>query len=803
MQKEIVVNSTPNEIRIGIVEDHELVELLTESADSTRMVGNLYKGRITAVRPGLQAAFVDIGFDKAGFLHVSDLLHEDPEEDDSRRTARRGRGREGMRPIERMVKEGDEILVQVAKEAIGTKGPRLTADVSLPGRFLVLMPKGSHVGVSRKIADRRERGRLKEMLASVKAEEGAFIIRTAGEGIDEKMLRQDVDYLTETWAAVKEQMAVVPAPGVVHEDVGLITGLIRDVLTEDVDAVYLDSQLDYEQLKRYVKKFSPELLNRIKLYTGEEPIFEKFNVESELKKSLERKVWMKKGGYIVIDQTEALVAIDVNTGRFTGKRNQEETIFKTNMLAAREVPRQLRLRDIGGIVVIDFIDMESESNKRKVLAELRNYLKRDRARTKTFSVSDLGLVEMSRQRVRESLQYRLSDECPFCKGTGHIFSLETLCNKVERLLSKAGLVTQEAAIQVQANPSLAVHLLTERGAAIEKIARDFNMKIDILDDARIHREEFKIVSMRNRKDLTSQLENAAWKGTSSRRRRVAAQAESGASTDDIRSSSRPARVESGRSEGPDRSRGDSPRSRDGRSPRRDDSSRRRDGAARRDDSSRRDGAARRDDSSRRDGAARRDDSSRRDGAARRDDSSRRDGAARRDDSSRREDSSRRDGRGRPESPRGRSANNESTLASSSVAPPSVSESGEEQPRKGRRRRGRRGRGRGRGSAASSQQEGAAVENAELATTEPRQDLNRAREEAPREETRAGEQTSGESTAAGTRPDAGQGQDENRGDSRRGGRRSRGSRGGRGSRRREENAPQAPEGESAARCVSEE
>ncbi len=526
MKKEIVVNSTPNEIRIGIVEDGELVELLGDSADSTRMVGNVYLGKVTAVRPGLQAAFVDIGYEKAGFLHVSDLVHEEPEEtkSDNGGERRRGRSREGMRPIERMIREGDQLLVQVVKEALGTKGPRLTADISLPGRFLVLMPKGKHVGVSRKIGDRQERARLKAMLTSVRPDKGAFIIRTAGEGIDEKMLRKDVEYLTSTLQKIEERAKEVTAPAIVHEDVGLIVGLIRDVLTEDVDAVHIDNEVDYRRLVEYVKTFSPKLLNRIKLYRGDVSLFDKFDIESELKRSLERKVWMKKGGYIVIDQTEALVAIDVNTGRFTGKRNQEETIFKTNMMAAREVPRQLRLRNIGGIVVIDFIDMENEANKRKVLNELRTYLKRDRARTKTFTISDLGLVEMSRQRVRESLQSRLSDTCPFCKGSGYILSLDTLANRVERLLAKCGLTTRETAIQVQANPSLAVHLLTDRGAAIEKIARDFNMKIDILDDARIHREDFRIVSLRSRKDLTSQLESASWKGAVTRRSSAAAQA---------------------------------------------------------------------------------------------------------------------------------------------------------------------------------------------------------------------------------------------------------------------------------------
>jgi len=693
MLKEIVVNSTPNEIRIGIVEDRELVELLSESADATRMVGNLYKGKVTAVRPGLQAAFVDIGFDKAGFLHVSDLVHEEPDDDDDHRGGRRrSRGREGMRPIERMLREGDEILVQVVKEPIGTKGPRLTADVSLPGRFLVLMPKGSHVGVSRKIADRKERSRLKEMLSSVRPGEGAYIIRTAGEGIDEKMLRKDVEYLASAWTDIKQRMTQVKAPAVVHEDVGLIVGLIRDVLTEDVDAVHIDNEEDYNRLAKYVKNFAPRLQDRIKLYRGDMALFDKYDIESELKKSLERKVWMKKGGYIVIDPTEALVAIDVNTGRFTGKRNQEETIFKTNMIAAREIPRQLRLRDIGGIIIIDFIDMESEANKRKVLNELRTYLKRDRARTKTFNVSDLGLVEMSRQRVRESLQARLSDDCPFCHATGHILSLDTLANKVERLLSKCGLVTQENAVQVQASPSLAIHLLTHRGEAVEKIARGFNMKIDILDDARIHREEFKIVSLRNRKDLTSQLETAVWKGTVTRRRSSAAVAAEGQSSD--------------QRERGDRNAGQSSRS---SSSRRGSSNRDRRGESGSGESGR-GGRSRRSRSSSSQGGAQTDDSPRQ----RQESSSR--GYSSRQDSQRSENrdsrrsGSRRDGRRSSSNASERDAQRQEIAAAdergarnaqSSSAEDrsrSASSEGETSKRPRRRRRGRRGRGRGRGAA---------------------------------------------------------------------------------------------------------
>jgi len=416
MKKEIIINSTPHEIRIAIREDEELVELLLERADARRIVGNIYKGVVSSVRPGLQAAFVDVGLEKAGFLHASDLVHEDPEDDDVDDPAPAGRrgGREERRErvlpdIGKALKVGDEILVQVTKEQIGTKGPRLTADLSLPGRFLVLMPKGRHVGVSRKIEDRRERVRLKQMLAEVRPDEGAFIIRTAAEGITAEQFRRDVDYLSDLWRTVKRAGAEQQGAGLVHEDVGMVVGLIRDIFKEDVDQLVIDDREDWDRLVKYVQTFAPDLRDRVRLYNGGLPVFDHYDIESEIRRSLDRRVWMKKGGYLVIEQTEALVSIDVNTGRFTGKRNQEETILQTNMIAAREVARQLRLRDVGGIIVIDFIDMESEANKRRVLNELRTHLKRDRARTKTFAVSNLGLVEMSRQRVRPSVLSFLSD----------------------------------------------------------------------------------------------------------------------------------------------------------------------------------------------------------------------------------------------------------------------------------------------------------------------------------------------------------------------------------------------------------
>ncbi|RKZ15455.1 Rne/Rng family ribonuclease, partial [bacterium] len=424
MKKEIIINSTPHEIRIAMLEDSEVVEILVEGADAKRIVGNVYKGKVTSVKPGLQAAFVDIGMERAGFLHASDLDHDDTEEDDdSGRGGGRGRGRGRYRhvpDIGTVLKVGDPILVQVTKEPISTKGPRLTADISLPGRYLVMMPKGRHVGVSRKIDDRRERVRLKQLLQKYRPDEGAFIIRTAATSVSDDAVKHDVDYLSDLFGKIHRANAEAVAPALVHEDVGTVVGLIRDIFKEDTNRLVIDDRDDYSRLMAYVRTFAPELKDRIQLYKGDLPIFDEFEIEPEIKKTLDKRVWMKKGGYLIIEPTEALVSIDVNTGRFTGRRNQEETILQTNMLAAKEVARQLRIRDMGGIIVIDFIDMESESNKKRVFNELRQHLKRDRARHKVFQVSGLGLVEMSRQRVRPSLLSQLSDDCPFCTGTGKI-----------------------------------------------------------------------------------------------------------------------------------------------------------------------------------------------------------------------------------------------------------------------------------------------------------------------------------------------------------------------------------------------
>ncbi len=511
MRKDIIINSTPHEVRVAILEDAEPVELLIERADARRIVGNLYKGKVTSVKPGLQAAFVDIGMEKAGFLHASDVVHSgtgDEDEEDEGDDRRRGRYAP-VPDISTMLRVGDDIVVQVTKEPISTKGPRLTADLSLPGRYLVMMPKGRHIGVSRKIADRRERVRLKQHLQKHRPDKGAFIIRTAAEGADEDSISRDVRYLSDLTEKIRETAKEVVAPGLVHEDVGLVVGLIRDIFKEDVEELVLDDREDQAKLVEYARTFAPELEKRIRLYTGDLPIFDHYDIEPEIKKCLDNRVWMKKGGYLIIEPTEALVSVDVNTGRFTGRRNQEETIVQTNMLAAREVARQLRLRDFGGIIVIDFIDMESEGNKKRVLQELRNHLKRDRARTKVFQVSGLGLIEMSRQRVRPPIISQLSDPCPYCNGTGKVLSLETMSNRIERLVHRIAIVTKERRLQIQANPMLALYLLEERAEHFREMCRNFGLELNVMDDPGLHIDDFRIVSLENDRDLIAEFEKKA------------------------------------------------------------------------------------------------------------------------------------------------------------------------------------------------------------------------------------------------------------------------------------------------------
>jgi ribonuclease G len=409
------VSATPQESWVALREDEKLVEIMFDRPDQNRLLGDIFLGRVEAVLPGIQAAFVDIGTEKAGFLHVSDLNYDEEDDDDDSNGGGRGRGRNRkLPPIQDHITKGQQILVQVTKEAISTKGPRITAQVSLPGRFLVYMPFASRVGISRKIEGREQRSKLRKMAQQVLPKDsGGIIVRTVGEEVTKEKLEHEFKRLHERWMKIQSHAQSQQAPAAVHQEAALISGVIRDLFSDKFDGLHVDSDGAYDEIVEYVTSVDPDLLGRVHRHQGPTPLFDEYGVEEEIQKAFSRKVPLKSGGYLIIEPTEALVSIDVNTGRFTGKgkKDPEQTILRTNLEAAREIAKQLRLRDVGGIIVVDFIDMESQENRDKVVRELRSNLGRDRARTKAFEVSNLGLIEMTRQRVRPSQFNSMTSIC--------------------------------------------------------------------------------------------------------------------------------------------------------------------------------------------------------------------------------------------------------------------------------------------------------------------------------------------------------------------------------------------------------
>jgi len=519
MRREIIINASPRETRIALLEDKHLVEVMVERPEAVRRVGDIYKGRVNAVLPGMQAAFVDLGLEKSAFLHASDLapdeesdlddLFEEEENGDERKGGggRGGRREEPAPRIEEALKKGQEILVQITKEPIGTKGPRVTTQVSLPGRYLVYMPGHENIGVSRKIEDRGERARLKALIREIRPKDAGIIVRTVGAEQGKTEFQSDIKHLEQLWSKIEKQAQRAKAPIVLHQEMEFTTGLIRDIFTEDVDQLVIDSAEEHKNILKYMATYAPNLRSRVKLYKGDAPIFDHFEIEPEIEKAMDRKVWLKKGGYITIDQTEALVAIDVNTGRFTGKKNQEETIHKTNMEAAVEIARQLRLRDLGGIIVLDFIDMEDENNRKQVVDTLRQHLKRDRSRTKAFAVSELGLVEMTRQRQRPSLANYFNADCPDCEGTGKVLSLSSAALKIERMLRRVGQRAKEKQLILRVHPDVAVYLVEQDADRLGRLEKQYRYRVEIRDDPSLRRNEIRLFRGRTYEEITKQFEH--------------------------------------------------------------------------------------------------------------------------------------------------------------------------------------------------------------------------------------------------------------------------------------------------------
>jgi ribonuclease G len=580
MTKEMIISSSAHETRVAILEDDQVAEIFIERERQRGVVGNLYKGRVSKVLPGMQSAFVDLGLERDGFLYVSDVvatfeefdrLETDEEEpanagvpdarslrggvegngvpvgaaeasarsegggrrggppgtssnqqrggrrdrpDGSASSSSQGRGsaqgssrawvrgERGPEPkIEELLKEGQEIIVQVAKEPLGTKGARLTSHATMPGRFLVFMPTVDHVGVSRKIESREERSRLRAIVREFREQtgfSGGVIIRTAAAGRPKEDIVSDLSYFHKVWTDIRQKSETSRAPAVVYREQSLVAKLLRDLLNEEYSAIRIDNELEYRRILELVERIMPNLAPKVKLYDKEFPIFEEYGVQAEIDKALRSKVWLKSGGSIVINQTEALVAIDVNTGRYVGKKTAgrlEDTILKTNLEAVKEIVRQIRLRDLGGIIVLDFIDMEEKKNRQKVFQAVEQELRRDRAPSKALQVSDFGLVIITRKRVKQSLERVLTEPCPYCAGSSVIKSSSTICYEILSEVKKISPDLNGQSLVLRVNPDIARALRDEERAVFKELKQSLGKEVSVQPDVQLHHEQFDLMAI--------------------------------------------------------------------------------------------------------------------------------------------------------------------------------------------------------------------------------------------------------------------------------------------------------------------
>ncbi|MDH5435955.1 MAG: ribonuclease G [Gammaproteobacteria bacterium] len=485
MSEEILINRTPQETRVAIVENGILQELYIERSRKRGLVGNIYKGKVSRILPGMQAAFIDIGLERTAFLHASDIVTENDDHDETPQ-------------INSLLHDGQDVIVQVIKDPLGTKGARLTTQLSIPSRLLVYMPGVSHVGISQRIENEDERDRLKATVKSLMEstqEKNGYIVRTVAEGANENELRNDMRFLQRLWDSIQEDIPNIKTGTVVYEDLSLALRVLRDMLGVDVEKVRIDSREIYQKATEFVNQFLPELADCIEHYPGERPIFDLYSVEDEIQKALERKVQLKSGGHLVFDQTEAMTTIDVNTGAFVGSRNMEETIFKTNLEAAQAIARQLQLRNLGGIIIIDFIDMQEEEHKRQVLRALEKSLARDRARNNICEVSSLGLVEMTRKRTRESLEHVLCQSCPTCQGRASVKTAETVCYEIFREILREARQFDAQTLMVLAAQEVVDLLLDEESDSVAELEEFTGKTIKFQVESLYMQEQFDVVLM--------------------------------------------------------------------------------------------------------------------------------------------------------------------------------------------------------------------------------------------------------------------------------------------------------------------
>ena len=515
MEMDLIISDDEYETRCAVLEEGVLNEIYIERKAATQTLGNLYKGRVENVLPGMQVAFVDIGLERHAFLHISDLKYEhaDEDEDDSEKQnggrksnknaavldlkgkqskqTRGGRGFPFL--ISDLISKRQELLVQVGKEPIGTKGARVTSNITLPGRYVVYMPNSSNIGVSRRIESATERDRLRNMAKTVKADvEGGFIIRTAAEGLNETEFAAEIRYLIDQWKQVRTRADKKSAPSLVSRDLSFTNRIVRDMLTKEVKQLLIDSDTGYKETMEYVSSVMPDLKSRVSLYREDPTLFEAYGVERALKEALSEKIWLKCGGHIIIQQTEAMVSIDVNTGRFVGKSDPDNTILSANLEAVEEVVRQIQLRDLGGIIVVDFIDMEEASHRKRVFKMLQEALRKDRARTNILHFSDLGLVEMTRQRTRPSLSTLLMEECPYCDGHGTILSMETVVIQLLRAIKVAHKQTRQSQLRVIANDYVISHIKSQMSNKLRELKKSLKLDLVLEPDADLHLEDYRI-----------------------------------------------------------------------------------------------------------------------------------------------------------------------------------------------------------------------------------------------------------------------------------------------------------------------
>jgi ribonuclease G len=537
MRKEIIINATANEIRIAITEDNRLAELFVETTEKERSVGDIYLGKVAKVMPGIRAAFIDLGLKQDAFLHFSDIGStfsdyasligdEDSDvdvEDDTEDTQEvASPGTPALEPPPRStpppqhrnnrqaprthnipdLKRGQDILVQVTKEPVGRKGVRVTSEVSLPGRFLVLLPFDGKIGVSKRLQNFKEKRRLRRIVQSMLPPNFGAIIRTVAQDQDEILLRQDLEGLLTTWKEIEKSVKSEDAPTLLYKDMATTSSVIRDLFSEAVDRVVVDSKRLYKEIRAYVKLVSPELVDKIEYYKEREPVFDVTGIEKEIATALSRKVWLKSGGYIIIEQTEAMLVVDVNSGRYAAKREQELNSLRTNLEASREVCRQLRLRDIGGIIVIDYIDLDDEKNRKKVYDELRKEFKRDRAKVTVLPMTEIGLVQITRQRIRQNILHSFSEPCPVCGGGGLVESKSSIVNHIERWIRRFKSESKEYRLALTVHPTIAQYLREGTISRLTKMMFRYLVRIKLEEDAKVPVAEFHFFSPKQKAEVT-------------------------------------------------------------------------------------------------------------------------------------------------------------------------------------------------------------------------------------------------------------------------------------------------------------